>query len=160
MKHLDEITVLDGEFDGFWMKSAYRIPDTADAMIAPGTAPKATVPINHFNVRSFITSIADGAKVKVGETVLKGIAFDGGSGIRQVDVSTDGGKTWIAAKLGPDLGKYSFREWTLPVTMTAGAHVLKVRAVSNAGKTQPETAGWNPAGYMRNVIEAVRVTAA
>src|SRR5438128_9247939 len=55
MKHLNEITVLDGEFDGFWMKGAYRIPDTADGMIEPGTAPKATVPINRFNVRSFIT---------------------------------------------------------------------------------------------------------
>ena len=160
MKHLNEITVLDGEFDGFWMKGAYRIPDTADAMIEPGTTPKATVPINRFNVRSFITSVADGAKVKVGETALKGIAFDGGSGIKQVDVSADDGKTWMPAKLGPDLGKYSFREWTLPVMLAAGGHVLKVRAVSNAGKTQPETPGWNPPGYMRNVIESVRVTAA
>jgi len=160
MKHLNEITVLDGEFDGFWMKGAYRIPDTADAMIEPGTAPKATVPINRFNVRSFITSVADGARLKAGETTLKGIAFDSGSGIKQVDVSADDGKTWMPARLGPELGKYSFREWTLPVTLSAGGHVLKVRAVSNAGKTQPETAGWNPPGYMRNVIESVHVTAA
>ena len=46
-----------------------------------------------------------------------------------------------------------------PVMLAAGGHVLKVRATDNAGKTQPETAGWNPAGYMRNVIESVRVTA-
>src|SRR6476620_5392075 len=54
MKHLNEITVLDKDYDGFWMKSAYRIPDTENGMIEPGTAPKATVPINGFNVRSFI----------------------------------------------------------------------------------------------------------
>ena len=27
VKHLNEITVLDKVFDGFWMKTAYRIPD-------------------------------------------------------------------------------------------------------------------------------------
>jgi len=160
VKHLNEITVLDHDLDSFWMKTAYRIPDTDNASIEPGTAPKSTVPINRFNIRSFITSVADGAKVKTGETVLKGIAFDGGTGIKDVAVSTDDGKTWAPAKLGTDLGKYSFREWTLPVTLAAGAHVLKVRATSNGGKTQPEKPTWNPAGYMRNVIEAVHVTAA
>ena len=159
MKHLNEITVLDKDYDGFWMKSAYRIPDTENAMIEPGTAPKATVPINRFDVRSFITSVADGAKVKAGETTLKGIAFDGGSGIKEVAVSTDDGKSWKPARLGQDLGKYSFREWQLPVTLAAGAHVLRVRATTNKGETQPEKASWNPAGYMRNVIETVHVTA-
>ncbi len=160
VKHLSDITVVDNVFDGFWMKTSYRIPDTADGMIEPGTAPKATVPIGRFNVRSFVTSLADGAKVTAGATTLKGIAFNGGSGIKEVSVSTDGGKSWAAAKLGQDLGKYSFREWTLPVTLAAGTHVLKVRATGNDGKTQPEKAGWNPPGYMRNVIETYTVTAA
>ena len=29
-----------------------------------------------------------------------------------------------------------------------------------AGETQPLEALWNPAGYMRNVVETLRVTAA
>ena len=66
VKHLNEITVIDSAFDGFWMKTAYRIPDTPCACVDPGTAPKATIPINRFNVRSFITSVADGAKLKAG----------------------------------------------------------------------------------------------
>lgn len=159
VKHLNEITVIDTVFDNFWMKSAYRIPDNDCHCVEPGTAPKATIPINRFDVRSFITSVADGAKVKAGELTLKGIAFDGGSGIKEVAISTDDGKTWTPAKLGQDLGKYSFREWQLPVKLAAGAHVLKARATSNKGETQPATASWNPAGYMRNVIEAVHVTA-
>ena len=93
VKHLNEITVIDNVFDGFWMKTAYRIPDTPCACVEPGTAPKATVPINRFNVRSFITSLADGAKLKPGGTTLKGIAFDGGKGIKEVAVSIDDGKT-------------------------------------------------------------------
>ncbi|MGC2813211.1 MAG: molybdopterin-dependent oxidoreductase [Bradyrhizobium sp.] len=160
VKHLDEINVVDTVFDGFWMKTAYRIPDNDCHCVEPGTAPKATIPINRFNVRSFITNIADGAKVKAGSTALKGIAFDGGSGIKDVAVSADGGKTWQQAKLGKDLGKYSFREWSLPVKLAAGAHELKVRATSNDGKTQPMEASWNPTGYMRNVVETVHVMAA
>jgi sulfite dehydrogenase len=160
VKHLNEINVVDNVFDGFWMKTAYRIPDDDCHCVEPGTAPKATIPINRFNVRSFITNIADGAKVKAGSTALKGIAFDGGSGIKDVAVSTDGGKTWESAKLGKDLGKYSFREWSLAVKLSAGAHELKFCATGNDGKTQPMEASWNPAGYMRNVVETVRVTAA
>ena len=160
VKHLNEITVIDTVFDGFWMKSAYRIPDTPCNCVEPGTTPAATIPINRFNVRSFITSVSDGAKVKPGRIGLKGIAFDGGKGIKEVAVSIDGGKSWMSAKLGRDLGKYSFREWSLPVNLAAGTHELKVRATNNAGDTQPAEARWNPAGYKRNVIETVRVTAA
>jgi sulfite dehydrogenase len=161
VKHLNEMTVIDGIFDGFWMKTAYRIPDNDCNCVEPGTAPKATIPINRFKVRSFITNVADGAKLRAGApTTLKGIAFDGGKGIKQVAVSTDQGKTWAQAKLGTDLGKYSFREWQLPVRLAAGAHALKVRATSHGGEVQPMEPLWNPAGYLRNVVETVRVTAA
>jgi len=161
VKHLNEITVIDNVFDGFWMKTAYRIPDNTCACVEPGTAPKSTIPINRLNVRSFITNLQDGAKVRAGgETLLKGIAFDGGYGIAEVAVSTDGGKSWAGAKLGQDLGKYSFREWQIAVTLAAGNHALKVRAVNRIGQSQPTEALWNPAGYMRNVVETVRVTAA
>ncbi len=161
VKHLSEITVIDSVFDGFWMKSAYRIPDNDCNCTPPGTPPKTTIPIGRFTVRSFITSVADGAKVAAGQQiVLKGIAFDGGTGIKEVAVSSDDGKSWAPAKLGQDLGKYSFREWQLPVTLAAGPHALKVRATSNGGQTQPSTPLWNPAGYLRNVVETTRVTAA
>ena len=160
VKHVNEITVIDNVFDNFWMKSAYRIPDTPDNSIEPGTAPKATIPINRFTIRSFITNVADGAKLKSGSTTLQGIAFDSGKGIKDVAVSTDGGKTWMQASLGKDLGKYSLREWKLPVKLAAGSHDLKVRATSNSGETQPDQPRWNPAGYLRNVVETVRVTVA
>ena len=72
VKHLNEITVIDSVFDGFWMKTAYRIPDTPCNCVEPGTAPKATIPINRFTVRSFITNVTDGAKVKPGATDAEG----------------------------------------------------------------------------------------
>ena len=160
VKHLNEITVIDDTFDGFWMKTAYRIPNNDCACVDVGTAPKATVPITRFNVRSFITNLTNGAKVSAGQTLVKGIAFDGGKGIKEVSVSSDDGATWLNANLGKDLGRYSFREWELMVGLTSGLHKLKVRATNQVGQSQPETALWNPAGYMRNVIETTSVTAA
>lgn len=161
VKHLNEITVLDKPLDNFWMKTAYRIPDNECACVEPGKAPDKTIPINRFDVRSFITSVVDGDKVSADAPLnLRGIAFDGGSGIKEVSVSADGGKTWQQTKLGDDLGKYSFREWKAETKLDKGEHTLMVRATSNDGKTQPDKPLWNPSGYMRNVIEATRVTAA
>jgi len=130
--------------------------------VPPGAKPDKTVPIKRYNVRSFITSHLDGAKVKAGQNVrVRGIAFDGGSGIRQVLFSPDDGRTWGEAELGRDLGKYSFREWTTNFTPPApGKLTLKVKATTRAGQTQPEAALWNPAGYMRNVIETTVINAA
>lgn len=159
VKHLSEITVLDHVFDGFWMKSAYRIPDAPCGCVEPGTAPARTVPVNRMNVRSFIASPQTGARLLVGHPVtLKGIAFDGGYGVAGVHVSDDGGLTWRRARLGPDLGRYSFREWSATWTpRNAGDHRLMVRAFNRIGESQGEEPLWNPAGYLRNVIEHLDV---
>ena len=147
--------------DSFWMKTAYRIPNNVCACTEPGKAATSTVPIGRFNVRSFLTNIVEGATVQANSNLnLRGIAFDGGYGVSDVAISTDDGETWTEATLGENLGKYSFREWTLPVTLAAGPHVLMARATSNGGKTQPLQPLWNPAGYLRNVVEKTRVTAA
>ena len=77
-----------------------------------------------------------------------------------VTVSVDDGATWKSAALGRELGKYSFREWRLDTTLPAGTHAIKVRAVNSIGQSQPGEPLWNPAGYMRNVVETTRVRAA
>ncbi len=161
IKHVHEITVIDGIDNGYWMSTAYRIPDNACACVEQGATPKNTVPITRFNVRSFITSLAEGAQLKSGaSTTVRGIAFDGGYGIREVLFSEDGGRSWRETELGRDLGKYSFREWALAFRpKRAGAYELKVRATNRIGQSQPLDPLWNPAGYMRNVVETVRVTA-
>lgn len=160
VKHLNAITVLDKPFEGFWMKSAYRIPDNACACTEPGKAPDKTVPIGRLNVRSFLTNLVDGARVKAGSVPLRGIAFDGGSGIRQVEISTDDGRTWAQAELGQDLGVYAFRPWATTAQVPAGTHAIRVRATANDGGVQPMEPRWNPPGYMRNVVETTRVRAA
>ena len=161
VKQLNTITVLDAPLDNFWMKSAYRIPNNACACTEPGKAPSSTVPIGRYNVRSFLTNIAEGATVAADKDLsLRGIAFDGGYGISDVVVSTDGGKSWVEADLGENLGKYSFRQWSATVALPAGKHRLMVRASNRIGQSQPLEPLWNPPGYMRNVVEVTNVIAA
>ena len=97
VKMLSAITVLDHADDNFWMKTAYRIPDTPDNSVAPGSSGYPTIPINRMKVRSFITNFVDGATIPhvafPSQLKLRGIAFDGGSGIKRVEVSGDGGTT-------------------------------------------------------------------
>ncbi|HQS97599.1 MAG TPA: molybdopterin-dependent oxidoreductase [Novosphingobium sp.] len=160
VKHLDEITVVDARYDGYWMKTAYRIPDNDCNCLEPGQKPDKTKPIGRFNVRSFITSHGDGAQVKAGSVAeLRGIAFAGGDPVRRVMVSADDGQTWHETQLGEDLGRYSFREWRLGVTFGAGKHAIKVRAETAGGEVQPVTARWQPAGYMHNPVETIMVEA-
>jgi len=160
VKHLSEIVVMDHGFDGFFMSTAYRVPDNACQCVPAGTAPTATRPITTLPVRSFITSVAGGARVPAGKPLqLKGIAFDGGSGIRKVEVSEDG-QQWREAALGKDLGRFSFREWSFGMAAPRkGEFKLMVRATNMQGDIQPATASWNPGGYARNVVETTRLLA-
>ena len=159
VKHVTEIEVLDHPFDGYWLGTGYRVPDNDCECVPPGTRPDRWRPVGQFRVRSFLTSLTDGATLTAGrEVLLRGIAFDGGHGIRGVAVSTDGGQNWAPARLGESLGRFSFREWTLPFTPARqGPLEIRVRAESQSGEIQPLLASWNPAGYKRNVAETTRL---
>lgn len=156
VKHLNEINVVDADYDGYWMKTAYRVPDNDCLCVPPGQKPDKTKPIGRFNIRSFVTSHGDRRPVKAGVvTEIKGIAFSGGSGIARVQLSQDEGTTWLDTQLGEDLGRYSFRGWTARLALPKGLHRVKVRAFAPDGETQPLQPLWQPSGYMRNVVETI-----
>jgi DMSO/TMAO reductase YedYZ molybdopterin-dependent catalytic subunit len=162
VKMLNDIEVLDSPDTNFWMKTAYTIPDTPHADMKPGQADVKMVPINRLNPRSFITNIKAGMAIPAGKPMpVRGIAFGGDTGVKRVDFSADGGKTWHAAPLGKDEGKYGFRRWETRFTPAAkGSYTLMARCTNSNGEAQPAEPNWNPAGFMRNVIEATSVTVA
>jgi DMSO/TMAO reductase YedYZ molybdopterin-dependent catalytic subunit len=163
MKHLVSVTASSKPFDGFWMKSAYRIPKGKFPVIDRFLSQESEVntPITEMVVNSLIISPANGQRVAVGQKLaVRGIAWDGGYGIEAVAVSADGGKTWSDAGLGADEGRFSFRPWSHVVTpAAAGRHMILARATNRAGATQTSELIFNPAGYHNNIISRVSVTA-
>jgi len=162
VKMLNDIEVLDQPDTNYWMTTAYTIPDAPHASIRPGQTGVKLVPISRMVPRSFITNIKPGDTLRAGvETLARGIAFGGDAGVSRLEFSSDGGKSWQQTQLGTDEGKYSFRQWQIRFTLpAAGEHLLKVRCTSSSGEVQPDTPNWNPAGFMRNVIEQIAIVAA
>jgi len=161
VKMLSHIEVLDGPDENYWTKTAYTIPDTPGANMKPGQTGVKMVPINRMVPRAFVTNLADHVRVKAGAgTTLRGIAMGGSTGVRAVDVSTDGGKTWRSASLGTDAGRYSFRTWQTTLALPPGETAVMVRCTNLDGLAQPMVPNWNPSGFMRNVIETTTLSAA
>ena len=119
------------------------------------------VPINRMVPRSFVTNLKDGDMLKAGTpTLVRGIALGGATGVKGVDISADGGVTWMPAKLGNDEGRYSFRQWSTSIQPARGDVAIMVRCTNSDGLVQPVSPNWNPSGFMRNVIETTRLRAA
>jgi DMSO/TMAO reductase YedYZ molybdopterin-dependent catalytic subunit len=163
VKSLVGIRVVPKPEGNFWMSTAYRLPrGKFQTPSFRSQVKEANEPITTMVVNSLITSLHAGQHIERGRPIeVRGLAWDGGSGVAQVEVSVDSGATWRQATLGKDLGRYSFREFALGVPATGtGARVVMARATSRAGETQVDRLIHNPAGYHHNVIQRVRVEVA
>ena len=150
VKWLQHVEAIDREFDGYWMKTAYRHPSHP---VAPGAAvdAKDMIPVTDLNVKSVIATPVDWAKP--GLVAIAGVAWSNGSPVAKVDVSVDGGESWKPAKLSGSAAKYGFRKWTYAWKAAQGRHTLIARATDAAGRTQPMQEEWNPSGYLWNVAQ-------
>ena len=94
-------------------------------------------------------------------TTLRGILFGGDCGVASADYSIDRGQNWRQTQLEKDEGKYGFRQWQTQFTLPApGKYTVLTRCTNSNGVAQPDTPNWNPAGFMRNVVESVDIIAA
>ncbi len=158
VKAITDLQVSDKAYDGFWMKTGYRVPKGmfgASGFDSQDTGQNS--PITAIKVNSLIVDPAPGTVLPIGRPVdVRGIAWDGGSGVRSVEVSLDGGASWREARLGPELGRYAWRQWFHHFTPSvAGQQSFRVRAFARDGSAQVETLLHNPAGYHHNVVQSV-----
>ncbi len=162
IKALDRIEVLDAPDTGYWMDKAYRIPTAARANVVPGSKDFPTEPINRMIPRAFVTNLTEGQSLPARSPIpLRGIAMGGTAGVAKVEVSANRGRSWHAAKLGADEGKYGFRLWDLTAAgLDPGRYDVAVRCTNSAGETQVDAPVWNPGGFMNNRIERVGVRVA
>ena len=163
VKHLTSINVEPKAFDGFWMKTAYRIPTGAFPGARFASQENAqTTPITEILVNSLVTSHVDGARLERGRPAeLAGWAWDGGSGISTVETSLDEGRSWRAATLGAASSSYAWRGFRMPLdTAKPGPLRIAVRATGRNGARQPEKLTPNPSGYHHNMIQTLALEVA
>ena len=143
IKYIKRLAFTAQETDAKIMSHGYRISP-------PGGQGDPSQPsVQEMTVKSWINSPApDSATLGTGRVQISGVAFGGLHAVRRVEVSVDGGKTWVYARfVGPDLGKYAWRQFVLETRLPAGQHVLASRATDAMGNVQPQQRLENAAGY-------------
>jgi len=148
--------VLDKEFEGNFMSPGYRMPNQP---VKPGDAvkPEDTHPVTALNVKSAIANPADGSSVH-SHVQIQGVAWAGEADVTKVEISVDGGSSWLPAQLGKDKARFAWRmfslQWKAP---KPGDYVIMSRATDSQGRTQPAAPVWNPSGYLNNAIDQVKI---
>jgi sulfite dehydrogenase len=158
IKYIKRLAFTATETDARIMSHGYRISP-------PGTQADPSQPsVQEMSVKSWINSpTADNGSLPAGSVQIHGVAFGGLNEVQRVEVSVDGGKTWANARfIGPDLGKFAWRQFVLQAVLPAGKHTLASRATDAAGKVQPEMRVENVSGYNNTswADHAVQVTVA
>lgn len=156
-KWLTEIKLLDEEFEGNFMKPGYRMPKQP---ILPGGElnPDDTYPITALSVKSIIATPIEGSSLKSRAIQIHGAAWAGEGKVARVEVSADSGATWRLASFGAQQSRYAWRLWDYVWKVpSAGIHTIMSRATDDRGRTQPQTAAWNPSGYLYNAIDQVTI---
>ena len=158
IKYIKQLAFTTKESDAKIMSHGYRISP-------PGAKGDPSQPsVQEMSVKSWINSpLPEDGQLTAGVAQIHGVAFGGVNAVKGVEVSIDGGKTWKTAKLiGPDMGKYAWRQFVLQADLPKGTHQLASRATDEKGNAQPENRGENQSGYNNNswLDHSVTVTVA
>jgi sulfite oxidase len=145
-KWLSKITLRARPFEGHYMDRGYRV-------FQKGQDPKTGRPVTQIPLKSIITQPLPGQKLKPGRNIILGAAYGGEREPAEIEISTDGGRSWRKGEwIGPR-EPFAWRQWQY-VWEPAGPgefHLL-ARASDSRGETQPMQAVWNVLGYENNGV--------
>lgn len=160
-KWLERISVLNHEHDGMKMTGTdYRLPRNP---VALGSAWD-TIPfdvITDMPVRAMITRPATGFAAPAGAPLaVRGFAWGGHTPPARVEVSANGGESWVEAFLDAedDDQPFAWRRFHAHLAPPGPGPVeIVARATDLRGRSQPlGSAPWNPRGYCNNGVQRVR----
>ena len=138
------IEVANTRFKGYYNAQRYIMVD------ANG---QTTGIVREMPVKSIVAWPDEGQRIPSGTHGVFGIAWSGYAPIERVEVSVDGGRSWVAAALTPGEGDMAWTRWEISWTPSGrGSARFSVRATDRAGNVQPESAPWNKFGYQMNAI--------
>lgn len=169
VKWLDSINVIAEECQGFFMQKDYKMfPPSVNWDNINWSTRR---PQMDFPVQSVICSLEDTNVLKDGKVTVKGYAASGGGrGIERVDISVDGGKTWVEASRYQKTGvpyvadssssdKWAWVFFEAQVEVTVGSTEIVAKAVDIAANVQPENVDtiWNLRGILNTSWHRVHV---
>jgi sulfane dehydrogenase subunit SoxC len=157
VKWLRSITAIAEPFEGVQQTVLYRYRRSEDDPGTPVTRKRPRALMAPPGIPEFLSRVRH---VRAGPCVVVGRAWSGGTAIRRVELSADGGRTWADARLGDPSGRHGWTGWSCAWDATGpGDHELCVRATDANGDTQPLDAAdlWNQGGYGVNAVQRVHV---
>lgn len=179
VKWLSHVELAESSSENYFQAHAYRLypPSLSRDEIDPA----AGFELGELPVNCLITSPGDGDGVTAGRVRVEGFAHAGGGrAVCRVDLSADGGKSWVTARFedggeadpagdrmgGAPLGvgdgtAWAWRFFSGEVELPPGDGEIVARAWDSAGQTQPSDPAqvWNSKGYMMNAWSRVSVKA-
>jgi DMSO/TMAO reductase YedYZ molybdopterin-dependent catalytic subunit len=154
IKWLRRLVVTDKPFTGFFQTFDY-------SYFVRNRGMPEVVPITELQVKAQIAQPIAGATLEAGKRYrVRGAAWTGDSHIAQVEVSTDGGRTWHKARLRDKPVRYSWCRWEFQwrVPSRTGSITLLARATDARGRLQPLQREADRRNYMISHAMPVEVT--
>ncbi|CAD6262645.1 unnamed protein product [Miscanthus lutarioriparius] len=154
--------------EGFFMQKDYKMfPPTVDWDNINWSTRR---PQMDFPVQSAICTLDDVDVIKEGKARIAGYALSGGGrGIERVDISVDGGKTWVEARRyqkdnvayvsdGPQTDKWAWVLFEATLDIPANAEIV-AKAVDSAANVQPEKVEdiWNLRGILNTSWHRIKI---
>jgi DMSO/TMAO reductase YedYZ molybdopterin-dependent catalytic subunit len=133
IKWLQRIAVTDESFAGYYQTIDYAYWERREAIAE-------LTPLTEMQVKAQIAKPAQGDIVPANCSVrVHGAAWTSDGEITKVELSTDGGATWLEAKLLGESQPNAWRLWEFnwQTPSAPGKQTLVARATDSLGKTQP-----------------------
>ncbi|HKY53641.1 MAG TPA: molybdopterin-dependent oxidoreductase [Anaerolineales bacterium] len=157
VKWLNRLIVQNRPSQNYFQSHAYRL--FASHMRPETVEWEDGVMLGEMNVTSVICSHDENEWVQRGLVAVQGYSMAGGREIARVDVSCDGGHTWVQAELFNDGSCWAWTLWKASFELSPGKYQLVVRAMDASANTQPQDVSqvWNFKGYMNNAWHRVNI---
>lgn len=160
IKWVQRITAQLQPSDNYFQATAYRLlpPEADPTQAGPGDG----LSLGAIALNSAILSPDDHAQVQAGALEIAGYALAGEDrGVARVDVSIDGGDSWVQAELVSQPSAWAWCQWRTTMPVPPGEIEIIARAWDTTAAMQPESTAqlWNPKGYVNNSWPRIHVHA-
>ena len=132
VKWLDRIVAIDRPFAGYFQSTKYTVKKRQGDETH-------TVVVGPMAVKSEIVRPRDGDVLPLGDNRIIGLAWAGEEAVARVEITSDGGRSWMQANLVGPRALYSWTLWeAIWHVETPGSYELCARAFSDSGAAQPD----------------------